>query len=84
MARLNWQKLATEQRQIQANSKANIREWQQKHRNHWTIGKHTGKHLRLIETNYLIWASENLKGDHKQKADTELRRRYNKLISTQG
>ena len=50
----------------------------------WLLkGEHTFKKVRDLPVNYLIWASENLSaGEHKEKADKELIRRYNKISNT--
>ena len=78
MAKLNWSKhnlnIKARKGQYQAETyvgKAHT----------WTLpGEHTFTRVRDLPTNYLIWASENLQpGEHLEKANDELVRRYNKL-----
>ena len=47
--------------------------------NIWQIGKHKGKLIKNLTTNYLIWASKNLKDPIKGIADKELIARYQNI-----
>lgn len=85
MARLNYQRLAEQQRQDRSDriSRRNHYSYESEQRNRqiWLLGKHKGKNIQDLPLNYLIWASENLGEDnyHKTKADVELIRRYKLL-----
>jgi hypothetical protein len=90
MARLNYQRLAQQQRLDNSNRVSNRNsyayETEQRNRHIWLLGKYKGKKMTDLPLDYLIWASENLGEDnyHKVKADVELIRRHNSLTHKVG
>ena len=86
MAKLNWQKVASQQYRDRAEKAHNRSSKEKQLEKVWLLGKHYGKKLNELPIGYLIWASENLAQDnyHKLKADSELIRRYNLTLKVGG
>ena len=78
MAKLNWQKVASQQQRDRSQKIYNRNSKEKQLEKVWLLGKHSGKKLNELPLGYLIWASENLAENnyHKLKADSELIRRY--------
>lgn len=79
MARLNWQKLALDQRNARSAAQAK----QTQDSKIWFIGQYYGYNIADLPVDYLIWVSENFAESnyHRQRADVELIRRYNQIES---
>jgi hypothetical protein len=86
MAKLNWQKLASQQQRDRSQKNYNRNSKEKQLEKVWLLGKHYGKKLNELPLGYLIWASETLSEDnhHKLKADSELIRRYNLTLKVGG
>jgi hypothetical protein len=86
MAKLNWQKLAQQSKaqSSQENTKQDTAIWHQKivmQNQFWMLGKHKGIRVSKLPVDYLCYISETFdKGSaYKQRADSELRKRYKQL-----
>lgn len=86
MAKLNWQRVQVQSKAQTAleNDRADHRKWKNKlimQGDHWIVGKYKGTLVKKLPIHYLCYVSENFaEGDiYKQRADSELRRRYKLL-----
>ena len=82
MAKLNWQSIVKKQSWQELEAEEYKRNKQNEFK--WMVGKYKNQHVKNLPLNYLCWASENLDGSHKAKADLELIRRYNTTHKVSG
>jgi hypothetical protein len=89
MANLNWEKI---HQQSRVQSTKEHERFENSHKQDYYIflesglwalkGKHYGKSVKSLPLSYLDWVIDNVSGIHKDIAEIELRRRYEKLSNT--
>ena len=85
MAKLNWQRVSIQSKQQTYKETASSTNYINYDDNQlWSLsGKYYGTHLSKLPVNYLGWIVDNSTSiKHKDIAEAEMRRRYNKLTNT--